>query len=497
MSPRSGSVKRIPRDAVIDDALLARLRAERDRTADAAERRTYDAALEALAECRGMTFGQAYADTEAKTQDAQKNLNKADAVYATALGGYFRPASPVPGSYNVFRAGASAAAVSAAPTPASQVLDRHAQLHDTLARPGRQLTGLISWYGEWADRGYEPGTQPETGEAHPSDWMIRYMLYPYKVGGQRPRADWEAKFLAWVARGLFMADTYQVTTPMCEIAEAMYEQTAKVNGHIEAADLPSETGFLWLDKPFIRRDAKGETYGTRVVTWQPQSLRRDGGSPEDGVRITLWGDREDDPDIAASARRNPETLGELGPLLMVMSVVVPFGADFGSESDEGVPMPLHYVHAVWMLAGIEVAATDRGEVNRATRKRALRSIRHNQVTVITLRRGRHDDDREAGHADIDWSCRWLVRGFWRHRWGYGTIGHPHNGQPRPDGLCVACGARITWVRPYVKGPDDRPLKATRTLYRLSRLPAETIVSRHPVIPRSVHGEHLRLNAVGR
>src|SRR5581483_9503008 len=150
-----------------------------------------------------------------------------------------------------------------------------------------------------------------------------------KVGGKRPRDNWEAKFLANLAAGLFTAATYQVTAPMCEVAEAMYEQTAKVNGHIEAADLPSETGFLWLDKPFIRRDAKGDAYGTRVVTWQPQPLRRDGGEPEDGVRITLWGDREDDPGIATAARRHPETVGELGPLLMVMTVVIPFGADFG------------------------------------------------------------------------------------------------------------------------------------------------------------------------
>ena len=472
-----GYMKGISDDTVIDDALLGRLRVERDRAADATERNRADSALEFLADCRGMTFAQAAAkakaglrEAEAEAQGAEKRIDKARAARAAALSGYFQPDSPVPGSYNLRRTNtpAAARAASRATATASEVLDRHAELHDTLTRPGRQLTGLISWYGEWADRGQMPDSPPEDGKAYPGGWMIRYMLYPYKVGGQRPRADWEAKFLGGLARGLFTADTYQVTVPMCEIAEAMYEQTAKINGHIEAADLPSETGFLWLDKPFIRRDAKGDSYGTRVVTWQPQVLRRDGGEPEDGVRITLWGDRQDDPDLVAAATRHPETVGELGSLLMVMSVVIPFGADFGGISDEGIPMPLHYVHAVWMLAGTEVAAIARGEVNRATRKRVLKSIRHNQVTVITLRRGHHDSDREPGHADIDWSCRWIVRGFWRHQWGHGTIGHPHAGQPGPDGLCLACGARITWVRPYVKGPDDRPLKATRTLYRLSR-----------------------------
>jgi hypothetical protein len=462
---------------VVDDAMLARLRAERARTADPAERRVLGAVLEYLPECRGMTLAQAFAKAEAelpaieaRAQAAGKKLDRANAAHATVLSGYFQPASQVPGSYNFARYStpAAAAAAARAPATASQVVDRHARLHDTLARPGRHLTGFMSWYGEWADRGCDPDIEPEPGGAYPGSWLTRYMLYPYKVGGQRHKADWEVKFLAGLARGLFTAATYQVTVPMCEIAEAMYEQTAKVNGHIEAADLPSETGFLWLDKPFIRRDAKGDSYGTRVVTWQPQVLRRDGGEPEDGVRITLWGDREDDPDIIASAKRNPEIHNDLGPLFMTMNAVIPFGTDFSGVTGDGTPAPLHYVHAVWMLAGTEVAVTVREQANRTTRKLACGSIKHHEVTVITLRRGHHDSDRETGHADIDWSCRWIVRGFWRHQWGHGTIGHPHLGQPGPDGLCMACGARITWVRPYVKGPDDRPLKATKTLYRLSR-----------------------------
>jgi hypothetical protein len=262
---------------------------------------------------------------------------------------------------------------------------------------------------------------------------------------------------------------------MCDVAEAMYEQTATVNGSIEASDLPAETGFLWLDKPFHRTDASGLGYQTRVVTWQPQSLRQD-GEVRDGVRVTLWCDWAIDPDLGGTSERLRDwaadgTLNDLGPLIMVMSVVIPFGEGFGSVSADGVPQPLHYVHAVWLLMGTEVVATARGQgIPRQVRKRAPGTIKQHEVTVVTLRRAIHHGDGEHGHRDIDWSCRWLVRGFWRHQWGYGGIGRPHEGLP--DGgdpqHCRACGARITWVKPYVKGPDDRPLKATETLYRLSR-----------------------------
>jgi hypothetical protein len=204
------------------------------------------------------------------------------------------------------------------------------------------------------------------------------------------------------------------------------------------------------------------------VTWSPQSAPRD-GTPAGGVRITLW------HDLAASfaaagneGTRSEEVIRALGPLVMAYTGVQPFGVEFPGVGEDGIPEPLHYIHAVWLLLGTEIAAAGRGDVGRGTRRRVLKSIRHDQVTVITLRRPVHDRDTPGGQRDIDWSCRWIVRGFWRHLGGYGTIGHRHEGQGNGRGHCQACGGRVTWVRPYVKGPDDRPLKATQTLYRLSR-----------------------------
>jgi hypothetical protein len=346
----------------------------------------------------------------------------------------------------------------ASPVTATQVLDHHASLHDLLAHPNGVAVSIVKKFGEWSD------------ERQARSWLSRYMFWPYRTGGKRSSTDWEARFLVGVARGLFTATTYQVTAPMCEIAEVMYEQTAVVNGHVEPADLPSECGFLWLDKPWQRTDSDGTAYQTRAITWSPVSTRwKEYDCREDGVRVTLWSDWEHSPETADYWNDlDQATRAALGPLVMAFTVVLPFGAEFAGEDSDQVPTPLHYVYAVWLLLGTEVTVTSRGAVMRQARKRAARSIRHHEVSVVTLRRAAARPDGEHVHREVDWSCCWLVRGFWRHLEGYGTVGRFHEAQGDGRGHCLACGARVTWVRPHVRGPDDRPLKDTQKLYRLSR-----------------------------
>lgn len=446
---------------IIDEQLIAKARADRKRATDPSKAAAMDRVIEMLSEHKGESVEQVTAEIHARARAAEAERDRAmakrdktEAVLLAAEGGFTALDAPVGGSYNLKSAVAQPGRAYAA--TAAQVISSHARLHDLLASPPRVTMGLVRWFAEaYADK---PDADP----------MSRYMFWPYYVGGQRPKQDWERKLLGAIGRGLFTATTYQVTAEMCDIAEAMYEQTATTNGQVEASDLPSECGFLWLDKPFVRSDATGDSYYARVITWAPQSVRRD-GDVLPGVRVTVWSDWEPLPGVADSRRL--ENWSANGPLLMAMTCVVPFGSSFDGLHDDQVPAVLHYVHAVWLLLGTEVAVVERTSVPRQVRKRAQATIRQHEVRVVTLRRAIHQVDPDGReHRDIDWSCRWLVRGFWRHRWGYGTVGRFHEGQG--DGgdppHCLACGARVTWVRPHVKGPDDRPLKAVEKVYRLSR-----------------------------
>ena len=75
------------------------------------------------------------------------------------------------------------------------------------------------------------------------------------------------------------------------------------------------------------------------------------------------------------------------------------------------------------------------------------------VQIIQLRRAEHKpkdrEETEEEKAHREWSCRWMVgvdtNGFWRNQ---------------------ACGTgmkdrRLTYIAPYMKGPDDKPLKVSQ------------------------------------
>jgi hypothetical protein len=75
------------------------------------------------------------------------------------------------------------------------------------------------------------------------------------------------------------------------------------------------------------------------------------------------------------------------------------------------------------------------------------------VKVIQLRRA-ESQHRPAGEESnsVDWSCRWIVNGHWRHQY-HGS------GKDR----------ELIYVMPFVKGPEDKPLKVpTHTVYQVSR-----------------------------
>ncbi len=91
--------------------------------------------------------------------------------------------------------------------------------------------------------------------------------------------------------------------------------------------------------------------------------------------------------------------------------------------------------------------SDRGERRRFER---LTDEVKPDVHVVVLRSmrarpGSGDGERESP----DWSCRWMVRGHYRNQWYRREQRH-----------------RLIWVAPYVKGPEDKPFKAT--VYEVAR-----------------------------
>lgn len=96
--------------------------------------------------------------------------------------------------------------------------------------------------------------------------------------------------------------------------------------------------------------------------------------------------------------------------------------------------------ALWLLLTQRTVSDDHTErIPRAARRRAERIGHSPHVRVIQLPRHQSASD---GSSDVEWQHRWIVSGHWRQQpWG------PERKRVRP-----------VWIAPYVKGPEDKPLK---------------------------------------
>jgi len=80
---------------------------------------------------------------------------------------------------------------------------------------------------------------------------------------------------------------------------------------------------------------------------------------------------------------------------------------------------------------------------RSNRRRLQREtgIEDPKINIISLRRAQHTNGQSKG-GTREWSSRWLVKGHWRSQY------YPSKQKNSP-----------LWIMPYVKGPQDKPLKS--------------------------------------
>lgn len=121
--------------------------------------------------------------------------------------------------------------------------------------------------------------------------------------------------------------------------------------------------------------------------------------------------------------------------------------DIGGETSSNVEASIALIRffvaaALWIEQSILSVSRHRAE--RHARKRAERVEPEalTDISVVLLRRRAYDssgDETDSGHTE--WTCRWIVAGHWRNQY------YPSTGERVP-----------LWIMPYVKGPEDKPLK---------------------------------------
>lgn len=308
---------------------------------------------------------------------------------------------------------------------------------------------------------------------------------------------------------------YQVTPEMCDLVEFAWRSwPAGATIDLTRQMLPSEFGFVWLDKSHGGIDIRGRYLTSRALTWgithetvelyesndgsfglyKPN--RMDPSLPHEtrtlhGVRVTWYTDR-DDPDDEMNAEIRSGT-GEwqdakywerairLGRLHVERSLFFAFGehevmpdsrmddlllnlAESGDIDEEDfdrlmsrADRPMHsgddmcFLAAFWTIMRQEIVSLAEGEVLRASKKRAGRAKVPDRVTVIMLRRRR--GQKSEGESLVEWTHQWIVRGHWRWQ--------PYGPRDNPTYDWI-------WIHPYLKGPEDAPLAMTEHVYKLAR-----------------------------
>lgn len=306
---------------------------------------------------------------------------------------------------------------------APEVLDLHAGLQEVMAHPdARMLEALTRWATE------EARDWPQWAASH---------LHP------AVRADDLSPWLRSLGADLAGATTYQVTAEMTELAMRLAEITPDL-ATLAEEEIPCPWGFMWLDAPIPRPaedDGDLDPEMLHAVSWArvPAMITT---SSETGERATVPAMRIREWGYYPS--QNP-------PLILMGQHMVVTGRIRGLKVNSPLPQ-VPVFHSLWILMGMEIVSTAEAPIPRAFRKRAYRNLKHQRVCVVQLRRSQHREP-SGEHRKVDWSCCWLVRG--------------HN-RKAPNGGTFKNGRDTTWVKPFIKGPEGMPLKASDVLYRLSR-----------------------------
>jgi hypothetical protein len=358
-------------------------------------------------------------------------------------------------------------------------------------------------------------------QKHPSQALLTYFesfmesVYAKAGNGREKVAAWQwlfypAKdardFIAILAKQLVDARTYQVTGDMMDAVTVVYDKMrqSKNLSWFEKDAVPAPAGFVWLDTPLTFIDAGGLRMTHRALSWSvvtvwqgrdhdekhPHAHHKVGevcdcpdATAHTAVRITTWTHRDDPDDFYHRTKLPPDVFDVLGELTMGHSVIIPFGQRFAlpdmlKASDGSLADDLgRWTYVLFKFFSEELTVTRKELPARPARRRAMKSIKSGEVSVIILRKKRPMVDGAGGPGQPrEWSCRWPVEGHYRHLEKYDLeideLGRAHRHQALPypwdKTHCVTCGSRITFVHPYLKGPTYLPVRQREQLYKLVR-----------------------------
>jgi hypothetical protein len=370
-------------------------------------------------------------------------------------------------------------------TQPRMILEARAELTEVFRKADMQL---VAWLAQIVDLNIQKAGRLEDDaewQGLPGVTRARLMFHPYDPGS----VEGLEAFARRVGADMFDAPTLQVIPDIERLLLDSATEWPDEGEIIMPDEIPWDHGFVWFDSPLeYGSEAAGSV--VRAMSWAKTraTLPVLAGQPPRkvrAVRVVFWASISD---TEAVLGRPPKDGCPIGDLVLSHVIVIPLAYPFApvtpspratgndvTSVEAGMSMLL-FLHRLWMFMDMEITVMERHTAGRQARKRVNGSLRHCDVNVILLRRARKPDRRpEPGHVaqHVEWTCRWFVRGHYRHleEWDHDRHG-AHFAAPEegPDkDHCEVCGTRISrWIHPYLKGPSGLPIRHADELFRLAR-----------------------------
>jgi hypothetical protein len=300
-------------------------------------------------------------------------------------------------------------------------------------------------------------------------------LVPSPIADQRDyQAEAAYETMRGAVRGAYCYRVAPDMTTLVQHAAMMLDDTDQFDPGLA----PTGCGLAYFDGGLTIVGARGEKMIINWLLWGPGYFRtledQTHVSPVmSGVFTAHFNDMLLQPDVIAQSildrhgRRARATFGRWG---FMGCSANPAGERLGPpETEPGIeqyleilaegdtPTPgtniTRLVHAFWLLLNQTITysapAVGMPPVVKAT---ACKARVPGKVSVVELRRRQNVNQADHGERHVDWSHRWIVRGFWR--WQHCGPGNKER--------------KRIWIAPYIKGPEDKPLVATERVYDLKR-----------------------------
>lgn len=268
------------------------------------------------------------------------------------------------------------------------------------------------------------------------------LIHGFYMGNDPVR---KRNFLRSYSHALYKADTFSIHDDIFSWIE-QGSATFPLDWSLEPTMTQTDSGLIWLPRKVLsgnQVELQGFLYN-RIWSFATEAINR----VDDGLIIHPFG-------ICEHKRIDPRG-----------QYIWPFGATIQEWLQEFLPTSYElanvphedsdrvferwlglFLGSFFTFLQEPLVETDKRIIPRALQRRASKVTPVDPVVrVIQLRSRQNEIGKPDGEStSVEWASRWVVRGHWRNQW------YPSQETHKP-----------VWIAPYVKGPDDKPLKPPRT-----------------------------------